>query len=323
MFSLFVGYVIAKSDRRLDPFQFNVCSWNLDGFDEAGHNTAQEEEISRIIYSYLSTCDTLVLPGITKEESIKNILSIMESKGMEGFVNYSSDSAKRSVTLYSRLDFNGKTDMPNKVAYPIENSSCSDKTSGEFDFSGSFYGEVEFHDPVNKTNIFVVDFPTAKEGTCAVREALAAQICKVVNEQIPKDHDVVISGTFGAPSSDDEKYEKVLEGCGFKKGSSTTKKSVSNKDGKLVEDAYVRGGASKWLDVFESVVVDKIFPEQKVITYPTILYIHQPLSSRWFKFEISFSTVMMAVAIAFFTWLMFFSREKKEDEGEYEKIPGN
>ena len=323
MFSLFVGYAIAKSDRRLDPFQFNVCSWNLDGFDETTHGQKEEEGISRILYSDLSTCDTIVLPGITKEESVKNILSIMESKGMAGFESFTANSSKRSVTLYSRLDLNNKTDMSAEVKYPIQGSKCANPQNGTFDFSGSFFGELEFHDTVNKTVLFVVDFPTATEGSCSLREALATEICNKVKE-LPKDRDVVVSGTFGVASTKDEQYQSVLEGCGFKKGSSVTKKSVSNKAGTLIEDAYVLGGATKWLDIFSSVAVtDKVFSQQSVITYPTILYIHQPLSKRWFKFELSFSICMMTFTVGFFTWLMFFSRVKKEEEGEYEKIPGN
>jgi hypothetical protein len=294
----------------------------LNGFDESKPKHKQENGVATVIYSDLSTCDTIVLPGFANETSRQSVLDIMASKGMTGLEVYTSKS-KPTTTLLSKIDINNTRDFAADIKYPVENSKCKgDTSSGSVDFSGSFYGEVTFHDPVNKTVVMAVNFPS-EEGQCRKREALATEICKTV-ASYPSDYDFFVSGTFGVPTSG-EVYQEVLEGCGFKKGSSITKKSVSNAKGTLVEDVYIRGGATKWLDIFSSIpVIDPVFEGQSLITYPTILYVHQPLSKHWFKFEVSFTAIMMTASIGFFTWLMFFSRERKEDEaGEYEKIPGN
>ena len=325
MFAFLLATVSSSdTDRRLDPFQFNFCVWNLDGFDKStGTSINKVEKVSSIIYNDLSTCDYIVLPGATDESSLTQILAQMEAKNMEGFERLISNESA-DLTVFSRMTVNDVKTLSKSVSYPIANSQCN-FTSGTktYDFSGAFYGNVEFHDTVNTTTLFSVSFP-ATEGDegCAIREALATEICTAVNNN-PSGYDIFVGGSFGQPSTSSDVYKAVLEGCGLQAGSHRNSAAVSNANNKLVEDVYVKGKAQEWEDIFEvNTLTDKMFEEQSPITYPVTLYVHQPLSSRWFKFEISYSVCILAVAIAFFTWLMFFSRIKETDEGKYEQLPG-
>ena len=321
MFALFIATVLSsETDRRLDPFQFNYCVWNLAGFDSS-QSSSKVEDISAIIYNSLSTCDYIVLPGATDETAVNQILAQMESKNMEGFERLiSNGTADHSV--FSRLTVNDVKTLSNSVSYPIADSKCNFTSSGTYDFSGAFYGNVEFHDTVNTTTLFSVNFPSTEgaEG-CAIREALASEICNAVNNN-PACYDIFVGGSFGQPASDSENYKAILQSCGLEAGSHRNSEAKSNANNQLIEDVYVKGTAQEWEDIFEVVSeTEKMFDEQSPITYPVALYIHQPLSHRWFIFEISYSVCILAVAIGFFTWLMFFSRIKPTEEGQYEQLP--
>ena len=319
----FTAAFSSDTDRRLDPFQFNFCVWNLKGFDAASTaKTNKDDEASKVIYNHLSTCDFIVLPGVSNKNDTDAIKSNIEKQNMDGFEVLPSENPV-DMTTFSRLTMNNLTRLPDTISYPIANSQCHSENQGTFSLAGSFYGEVEFHDTVNTTRLISVNFPdTDGLDGCAMREAAATEICKIVKET-DSSYDIFVGGTFGRENSTYEVYKSVLQACGLEAGSHRNKKAKSNANNTLIEDVYVKGTAKKWEDIFEVVTLtDATFEGQNPITYPVALYVHQPLSSRWFKFEVSYSVCIMAVAIGFFTWLMFFSRIKKDEEGDYEKLPG-
>lgn len=319
---LAIATALDPNDRRLDPFQFNYCVWNLFGFDgRNSSNTTEMDNIVDTIYSSLSTCDIISLPGVYEKATYDYVMNKLTEKKMQGLQRYCPED-NTNVTVYSRLTISNITKFTSQVAYPIPNSTCNyTGESGIFDFSGSFYGNVKFHDPVNDTIVATVLFPRGTTpDKCAQREALATEICRVVRES-SADHDFFVSGAFGADFNDNIDYNVVLEGCGFKAGSKIMKKkpiSIGKKH--LNENFYVFGGAQKWMDVFVTFEQkEQIYYGQDNISYPVSLYVHQPLSKRWKKFEIIYSTVILIAAASFFTWLLFYSRVKESDG--YDKIP--
>ena len=314
-------------DRRLDPFQFNPCVYNIEGIDALGRplqsdKTDSEEKVAAVMYTSLSTCDMFILPGIERVDTAQHLINHMEEKKVRGFLPFSS-SNQTNIYLLSRIDIENIVSLPN-VTYPIENSKCSGTVEpGIVRFDSSFHGDVEFHDPVKLTRVFSInmDSSNSHEG-CFIREAQAKTICNVIST-VSINQDIVVAGTFGADVfNTSESYHNILESCGLKASSNlNNEKKYSRENKKLLENIYIKGDAEKWMDiiVFKQSIKSKFFG-QKEITYPMTLYIHQPLTSKWFKFEVTFSTIIMTVSISFFTWLLYYSRIKPINEGGYEVI---
>jgi len=328
MFSfLLVSAALSISDRRLDPFQFNLCVWNLDGIDNdaikrivKNDKDDDEAKIARVMYTYLSTCDMFVLPGVVLNKTSEHLVKHMIDNRVTGFETYSV-SEHRAVTLLSRIDVNDITDL-GTIEFPIPNSKCVGQFEKEpTSLEGSFYGDVQFHDTVNATRIVSVSMSQDKSAKgCFIREAQATKLCDIV-KSTPADHDIFIAGSFGAEASK-EPFGQVLKECGLKAGSDLETKSAYTRASKtLIENVYVKGTASNWLDVitYKQNLVTK-FHGQDEITYPLTLYVPQPLSKRWFKFEVTFSSIIMTISVGFFTWLLFYSRIRPGTQGGYEAI---
>ncbi|OHS93717.1 hypothetical protein TRFO_39985 [Tritrichomonas foetus] len=334
MFFFFASLIWA-GDRRLDPFQFNLCVWDLEGIDPSyTHRSVlkdedtrdkEENDIAQIMYSSLSTCDMFVLPGLRNHTTAKNLVAHMEDHSFKDFIPYPIEGRYDS-TILSRIDLDNTADFqPNEFDYPIKNSKCGFTGSGHAMMNMSFYGTLSFHEPVPLTHVFSVRLKSQNTPeACAFREAQAAKICEIVSQLSPKDH-IYVAGSFEANPEDP--YHSVLENCGLidtwylaNKGT-YTRKNATDETEYFYDTIWVNQAVKndKYLDTM-NVITDKnskLLSELQISTtlktMPFTLYTHQPLTPKWKKFEIIFSSCIVSVSILFFVWLMLFSREKKPE----------
>ena len=343
LFSLFslvaFSFCTDKKDRRLDPFQFNLCVWDLEGLDPSythptllellkDENTRDKEEsdIAQIMYSSLSTCDMFVLPGLRNHTTAKNLIKQMEEHNFKDFSSYPNEG-KYDSTILTRIELENTTDFkPNEFDYPIPQSKCNFTGHGHAMMNMSFYGTLKFHDPVPTTHVFSVRLKSQNTPeACAFREAQAAKICEIVNatlSQSPNDH-VYVAGSFEADSNDP--YYDVLIGCGLydtwnlAPKNTYTRKNETDGTTYIYDTIWVNNNVkdNKYLDVMNVITEDtsQLLSDLKISTtlktMPLTLYTHQPLTKRWKKFEIIYASTLVPASIIFFIWLMFFSREKK------------
>ncbi|KAK8900132.1 hypothetical protein M9Y10_002455 [Tritrichomonas musculus] len=343
MLLLFLGISVIADDRRLDPFQFNLCVWDLEGLDPRytllllkDEDTREKEEnaIAEIMYSSLSTCDMFVLPGLRNHTTAKNLVRHMDDHFFTDFVPYPL-SGRYDSTILSRIDLDNTSDIrPDLIDFPIENSKCNYTGTGKASTNMSFYGTLHFHEPVPLTHVFSVRLKSNHTPyDCAYREAQAKNLCRIISG-FPKEEHIYIAGSFEA--NPDDPYHSVLEECGLidtwklaKKGSYTRKDpdngTVYQYDTIWVNDAVQQ---SKYLDIL-SVVSDensKLIKDLKISTslktIPFTLYTRQPLTKKWRKFEIAFSSTIVPVSIGFFVWLLIFSTDKKDLKDNYNTMSG-
>ena len=314
--SLFLTFVFSKSDRRLDPFQFNLCVWNLDKADEYcapthSESTSIVSNIASIMYSYLSTCDIFVLPGLRLDNTSKIINDEMISKSFVDFEVHPANQV-RDVTMLTRVDPINITFLPKEVNYPINNSKCNYQNQGSIDFSKSWYASFQFHDPVPLTHIFSVylaDDTDDGQG-CAIREAQAKAICDII-ETIPEDEHIYVSGTFNNLS--DSSLE-VFSQCKLSDRSLLNKKVTikTREDSSKKETVWSNDATNSYLDLMKYQDYTKeVLWENKPL--PITLLTHQPLSKRWKIFELVFSPSAVIVFVSFFIWLLFYSRPKSDE----------
>ena len=344
MFLAFVAFALA-SDRRLDPFQFNLCLWNLEGLDPiynisnglGGTRADDEDQIAKIMYSRLSTCDMFVIPGLKNQTTAENLVHAMANHDFVGFERYPKEGVYDSTVL-SRIDLEDAIPFdPRNVSFPIPNSKCGCKETGQIMMDFSFYANVTFHDPVPNSYVVSVRFKhgsTAKD--CAYREAQAQFLCEETKRLFGDGH-VYLAGSFEADTS--EPYYDILTKCGYAdtmayaKGSSRYTRVLRENGHKgrsvywdiiFVNEPLKK---SKYLDQLLFVIDNSVetisLDESLYATYATTLYSHQPLTARWKKFEIAYSACLVPVSIGFFVFLMIFSREKKTKEVGYDNIGEN
>ncbi|KAH0792470.1 hypothetical protein GPJ56_003647 [Histomonas meleagridis] len=328
------AHIFAETDRRLDPFQFNLCVWDLEGIDPTFEDVTnsiltdprelEEGQIASTMYSQLSTCDMFVLPGLRNHTTAKNLIKKMEEKEFSGFTAYPT-SGRYDSTLLSRIDLENTTDFkPNEFEYPIPNSKCNFTGTGHAMMNMSFYGTLHFHDPTPLSHVFSVRLKTGNTPeNCAFREAQADLICKKVKE-IDSSNFIFVAGSFEA-SSDDPYYE-VLTNCGLtdvkylaKDPYTRVNKTSSEKlyyDTVFVNDAIKNDKRLDTLKIKNEAEV--VLPSTSYYTYPLTLYTRLRLTKKWKTFEISYALCIFLADAGFFTWLMFFSRERKESD--YQQI---
>ena len=340
MFFWLLSIFIQSSDRRLDPFQFNLCVWDLEGLDPPytlnsnfqDTRDQEENDIAQIMYSSLSTCDMFVLPGLRNHATAQNLVHHMEEHSFKDFVPYPLEGRYDS-TILSRIDLTNTSDIkPNEFPYPIENSKCNyTGPSGFAMMNMSFYGTLNFHDPVPTTHIFSLRLKSqgsTPELSCAIREAQAQHICDISTKFDSNDH-IYLAGSFEA--NPDDPYHEVLEKCGFidtwylaPKDSYTRKNST---DGSVYtyDTIWVNQNIknAKYLDIL-SVITDKnnellnhINISTTLKTMPFELYNHQPLTKKWKTFQIAFSSCIVPVSIGFFVFLLIYSTDR---EPQYQNI---
>jgi len=316
---LFIALASSKSDRRLDPFQFNLCVWNLDKADEycdpshPDHDSTLSD-IASVMYSYLSTCDIFVLPGLRFDNTSQLINQKLNDKDFVDFDIYPTGK-DRDVTMLTRVDPINITFLPNQLSYPIENSKCNYQgPSGYVDFSKSWYASYQFHDPVPLTHIFSVSLAddTAEQNKgCAIREAQAQSLCEIA-KQIPDDEHIYIAGTFN--NLQDESLS-LLSQCDFFDRSLLKQKAniKTREDSSKKETVWSNSASKKYLDLmkYQNYTKERLWDNEP---YPITLMTHQPLSKRWKTFELIFSPSIVLIFISFFIWLLFYSRPSKAED---------
>jgi len=321
MFSILLKYTSSKSDRRLDPFQFNLCTWNLDNVDNYDPNDKNWnntiDDIATIMYSFLSTCDIFVLPGLRNDNTSNLINQKLVDKKFTDFDVYPKDAA-RDVTQLSRMDANDVNFLSNSVSYPIPDSQCSyTGQAGKIDFSKSWHATYTFHDPVPPTHIFNVEFnkPSSDPSLdCAIREAEAKSICDIISSFPEKDH-VYVTGTFY--NITDKPYLDIFSNCKLTDRSTIRKKYhvETREDHSVMETFFTNDQTKSYLDrvVFTDIAKNKYHLWDNE-GFPVMLMTHQPLSKKWKTFEYSFAPTAVLIFLSFFIWLLYFSRVKKIDE---------
>lgn len=339
--ALLLVQLCSAEDRRLDPFQFNLCIWNLEGFDPKysgkllGSREDDEDTIASVMYSRLSTCDMFVLPGLRNKTTSENLVKAMGEHDFKGFQRYPRDGNYDSTVL-SRIDLEEPTPFqPNEFTYPIANSKCGyTGPSQKAMMNLSFYSHVDFHDPVPKSHVISVRLKSGSSAEdCAWREAQADLLCKTAKANFAEGDHVYIAGSFEADAS--EPYNSVLESCGF---SSTMDKAAGKESEHYTRE--LRHGNVGQKVVWDMVYVNEALKNAKYIdqlvfiqdedtekisltdyTSPIVLYVHQPLTPRWKAFEITYSSILVPAGIAFFTFFMMYSRVKpEEDKTGYDHI---
>ena len=334
----------ACEDRRLDPFQFNLCLWDLEGLDPiynvsslGGTRAEDEDTIAKLMYSRLSTCDMFVIPGLKNQTTAENLVHAMANHDFVGFERYPKEGVYDSTVL-SRIDLNDAIPFePRHVQYPIPNSKCGCNETGEIMMDFSFYANVTFHDPVPDSHLVSVRFKHGSTPTdCAYREAQAQFLCEATKPLFENGH-VYLAGSFEADTS--EPYYEILTKCGYVDTISYAKGTdkytrVLRENGKKGRSVYwdiifVHEAVkkAKYLDqlvfVIDSSAESLSLDESLYATYATTLYTHQPLTARWKKFEIAYSACLVPASVGFFVFLMLFSREKKAQEVGYDNIGEN
>jgi hypothetical protein len=324
MFPVLVVALCAQ-DRRLDPFQFNLCIWNLEGVDPPFPSpnetltirTSQEDAIAKVMYTSMSTCDMFVLPGLRNTTRAQDLLDAMEDNGFDGFRYYPGNDAKRDGTILSRIDLDKPTPVTEaQIAFPIADSTCNCKETNMTALMNlSFYANLTFHDPVPFTHIVSVRFQSGNRPCdCAIREAQAALLCDVQSNFTEATH-LYIAGSFEAESS--EGYGRLLRGCGLTDTSEYAKKQdrYSRKPNRadqavLWDTVWVNEAVmkSKYLDLMTVINLPSVetvdLPD---ITYPLILFVHLPLSRKWRIFEIAFTSVAGPLTVMYFICLLYFA----------------
>jgi hypothetical protein len=339
--SVFVTLASAVTDRRLDPFQFNLCLWNLEGFDlaypyvrrlRADVPDSQDDAdlIAKTMYTSLSTCDMFLLPGLRNVTRANDMITAMKNNDFTGFDYYPTTDITHDVTILSRIDLDDPTPVTqDDLAYPIENSKCNCKSQNLRALMNlSFYANVSFHDPVPATRVVAVRLKSTgdndTECDCAWREAQAQLLCKRKIQWPAADH-LYIAGSFEADLT--ESYADILRDCGLTElsGLASGEKFSRKLKGKgnrpvlwdtiWVNEAVVKSG---YLDVmqFETGLASVQDMTLTDYTYPIMLYIHFPLTARWKVFEIAFTSVALPIAIAYFVWLLIYAKPK-EGESNY------
>lgn len=340
---LYLGILVFADDRRLDPFQFNLCVWDLEGIDprytyllSKGEDSREKEEndIAEIMYSSLSTCDMFVLPGLRNHTTAQNLVKHMKDHSFVDFVPYPL-SGRYDSTILSRIDLDNTSDIrPDTIDFPIENSRCNYTGTGKASTNMSFYGTLHFHEPVPLTHVFSVRLKSNHTPyDCAYREAQAKNLCRIINSFSKEDH-IYIAGSFEANPEDP--YHKVLEECGLidtwnlaKKGS-YSRKDPSTGDTFQYDTIWINEAVqnSKYLDMLsvisdeDSKLIKDLNISTSLKTIPFTLYTHQPLTKRWKKFEIAFTSTLVPISIGFFIWLLIYSTEKKEINDNYHTMSG-
>jgi hypothetical protein len=162
---------------------------------------------------------------------------------------------------------------------------------------------------------------------CAFREAQASLLCDVKANYTEGTH-LYIAGSFEAEPSD--AYGQVLKDCGLIDASTFSTKSgiYSRKlrttgetvlwDTVWVNEAVIK---SKYLDVM-TVINLTVLQDLHLndLTYPLVLFVHQPLTARWKTFEIAFTSVAVPFAVAYFVWLLVFAKPKIMGGPKYTNI---
>jgi hypothetical protein len=329
LFSAFSFSTDSSTDRRLDPFQFNLCLWNLEGLDppygrmRANSRDEDEDLIASTMYTSLSTCDMFVLPGLRNHTTAENLVSAMAAHDFKGFWRY-PQIGNYDSTVLSRINITDEIPFrPNEFPYPIKNSKCNYTGSGTALMNLSFYSKVTFHDPVPDTFVISVRFKSGADASaCAWREAQASLLCKVIQQNVSSGDHVFVAGSFESDAS--EGYGQVLRGCGLTEISYPTfgpKDAYSRElrdDAKTkvlwdliwVNEAVLKSGYLDELMFFDVTNVESL--NIAANTRPMTLFVHQPMTPRWKRFEIVWSTVLPTVSIGYFVWLLFFSRNKIE-----------
>jgi len=305
----------------MDPFQFNLCTWNLDNIENYDPNNQTWvdtlDDITSIMYSFLSTCDIFVLPGL-RSDNISNLINekLIDKK----FVDFDVyvNNTQRDVTQLSRMDANDIKLLPDSISYPIPKSKCSyTGEAGTINFNKSWYATYTFHDPVPPTHIFNVEFlkPTSDaQLDCAIREAEAQSICDIVSTFPEKDH-VYLTGTFY--NLTDQPYIDILNNCSLIDRSTIRKKYKveTREDHSIMETVFTNEETKHYLDrmIYTDLVKNKYHLWDNE-AFPIMLMTHQPLSKKWKTFEYTFAPTAVLVFLSFFIWLLFFSRVKNVDE---------
>lgn len=317
MFGIFFAASFCLEDRRADPFQLNLCVWNLEYLDRPAKLRSisdNEKKVAKVMYSILSTCDIFVLPGIEKESTAANLLSCMDDNEFHDFVQFPINRS-RDVTVLSRIDLANYSAFSNSVEYPIDGSQYQ-VPKGTIDFSGSFHATYTLHEPVPLTHLISVNFHSNEDLNNisdvdrAIREAQAKSVCDLVST-IDSKENIFVAGTF--EPDENENYPKILSNCGLNSHTPTGKKYNSETytrqaDHKVSETIYSNDNLKKNIDV----LVYK-HPEEQFEAHPIQQYTNYPLTPKWKKFEIIFSSVMVVCSTAFFIWLMIYSREPKQE----------
>lgn len=331
MFALIAIFAAAKSDSRLDPFQFNICVWDLEGIDEAfallaNPRESDEDTIAEMMYKRLSTCDAFVLPGLRNRTTAQHLIAQMEEKKIKGFTYYPQDGVFDSTVL-SKVDLeNLEMFQPNEFSYPIENSKCNyTGEPGVAMLNMSFYADINFHDPVPKTHLFSMRLKSGSGASnCAFREAQADMICKKVKEIDPSEH-IYVAGSFEdyGEGKNAAPYQTVLQNCGLidlkslvKFDSPYTRKNRENNQQVYYDNIWVNKAVkdSKYVDTAKiTTSIESALQTTTYVTYPLILFTRQQLTKKWKIFEISYSFCIIIFDAVFFTWLMFYSRIRKTD----------
>jgi hypothetical protein len=314
------------SDRRLDPFQFNLCVWDLEGLDPriptstlGSASSYDEDMIAKTMYTSLSTCDMFILPGLRNRTTTRHLVETMAESSFTGFQVYPPDGLWDSSVL-SRIDIGGHTALTNGT-YPIANSTCNCSSGGTALMNLSFHANITFHAPVPRTHVASVRLKNGSSPCdCAWREAQAVMLCDMAGALDPADH-LFVAGSFES-SPTDPGYGAVLRGCGLRDVSSLgghhpfsrQLRAHGNKsvlwDTIWVNDAVWKSGYLDTMVFFTD--LDQIQSLALVdYTYPLTLFVRQPLTPRWKRFEIAFTLCVATSAIAYFIWLLIFSRPGK------------
>lgn len=335
VFPLFLVAVTCLADRRLDPFQFNVCLWNLEGLDPiysglGGSRAEDEDTIAQAMYSSLSTCDIFLLPGLKNQTTAENLVEAMTAHDFTGFERYPKEGVYDS-TILSRIDVSELRSFdPVDYTWPIEGSRCGYTGPPKLlAMNFSFYASVTFHEPVPITRVVSVRF---KHGNgleeCAYREAQAAFLCDVARETFPEGDHVFLGGSFEANKS--EPYHDILAECGFSDtvewatGSEhyTRKVKQGGNQGEyvrwdmiMINQALKGSGYLDQLVFFHDDWVDTLSLTD--YTYPMTLFVHQPLTPRWKTFEIVYSLCVVPVATAYFVILLWCSKADDLEDAYY------
>ena len=290
------------NDHRMDPFEFNLCLWDLQGIEQ-GKVEENTNKVGKTMASLLSTCDMYVLPGLKDANVTKRIMDKMESMSYKNFKAY--DEHNSQMTIVSRLYPEHTESVTGSLDFPLPESKCPSNTTlaGTVDLSTSFSVDVEFHEPVRKTRVVAVDFSTR---TCQEREAQAKLLCNYVSE-VKDSKDVFVTGFFGADI--DEPYHEILKQCGLKYADMwTVKDPYTVKDKKKLHRIYATEGISKRFDIVKIWQTSDATKLDGIENYPFELFVHQPLTPKWKAFEIAFSFSIVIASVGFFILLIYCSR---------------
>jgi hypothetical protein len=184
----------------------------------------------------------------------------------------------------------------------------------------SFHANVVFHDPVPPTHVVAVRLKSTNNTdpncSCAWREAQAELLCNVTSGFPPEDH-LYLAGSFEADLT--EGYGDILRNCGLKELSylaSGNKFSRRVRGGRSVlwDTVWVNQAVLKsgYLDImqFQTELAAVSSLHLNDLTFPMILYVHLPLTARWKKFEIAFTSIALPFAIAYFVWLLVYAKPR-------------